>query len=70
VTWAKPLREKDQVLSRPGIPASATPTGKVTCFSASKGDKAGKCVDLNLDVVMSGTASIGSFVSDHDLRAE
>src|SRR5712691_7164931 len=66
VTWANPLREKDQVFSRPGMPASATSIGKVTCFSISKGDKAGaKALIWTWTLVMSGTASIGSLVSDH-----
>jgi hypothetical protein len=41
VIWAKPLRENDQVRSRPGVPASATSIGNVTCFSISSGDSAG-----------------------------
>src|SRR5579863_3531339 len=66
VTWAKPLRENDQVFSRPGVPASATSSGNVTCFSISSGDSAGaKALTWTCTLVMSGTASIGSRVSDH-----
>src|SRR6266853_1816078 len=66
VNWANPLREKDQVFSRPGMPASATSMGKVTCFSISKGDRAGaKALIWTWTLVISGTASIGSLVSDH-----
>jgi hypothetical protein len=35
VTWLKPLREMERVLSSPGMPASAVSMGKVTCFSIS-----------------------------------
>jgi hypothetical protein len=66
VTWAKPLRENDQVFSSPGIPASATSSGKVTCFSISNGDRAGaNALIWTWTLVMSGTASIGNLVSDH-----
>src|ERR1700680_76954 len=60
VTWAKPLRENDHVFSRPGVPASATSTGNVTCFSTSRGESAGaKALICTWTFVMSGTASIG-----------
>src|SRR5215208_4642902 len=66
VTWAKPLREKDRVYSRPGAPASAVSIGKVICFSTSSGGSAGAmpltCTWL---FVTSGTASTGSLTSDH-----
>ncbi len=48
------------------MPASAVSIGNVTCRSTSVGDSDGAtaliCTWL---LVMSGTASIGSFVSDH-----
>src|SRR3546814_9213134 len=40
VTWLKPLREIERVLSSPGMPASAVSTGKVTSFSMLTGDSA------------------------------
>src|SRR5580704_8538684 len=65
VICAKPLRENDQVFSRPGVPASATSIGNVTCFSISSGDSAGaKASTWTCTLVMSGTASIGSLVGD------
>src|SRR3984957_10519050 len=71
VIWAKPLRENDQVFSSPGMPASATSMGNVTCFSISRGDSAGaKALTCTWTLVMSGTASIGSLVSDHTPDAE
>ena len=49
VTCEKPLREIERVLSRPGMPASAVSIRKVTCFSISAGDSAGRRgVDLHL----------------------
>src|ERR1700686_1645689 len=63
VTWAKPLRENDHVLSRPGVPASATSIGNVTCFSTSRGDSAGaKALTWTWTLVISGTASMGRTV--------
>ena len=51
VTCAKPLRESERVYSRPGMPASAVSTGKVTCFSMSTGESDGADgVDLHLVV--------------------
>src|SRR6266851_9229983 len=48
------------------MPASATSMGNVTCFSISKGDRAGaKALIWTWTLVMSGTASIGSLVIDH-----
>src|SRR5580704_10204804 len=64
VTWAKPFRENDHVFSRPGVPASATSIGNVTCFSTSRGDSAGaKALTWTWTLVISGTASIGSTVN-------
>src|SRR5262245_51638617 len=64
VTCEKPLRDSERVLSRPGAPASAVSIGKVICFSISAGDSAGAMVLIcTCLLVMSGTASIGSFVS-------
>src|ERR1700752_18177 len=64
VICEKPLRDSDRVLSRPGLPASAVSIGKVICFSISTGDNAGAMVLIcTCLLVMSGTASIGSFVS-------
>src|SRR5271165_2796550 len=64
VIWAKPLRENDQVRSSPGVPASATSIGNVTCFSISSGESAGaKALTWTWTLVMSGTASIGRTVS-------
>ena len=71
VTWEKPLRENERVYSRPGVPASAVSIGNVTCFSISTGDSAGAtaliCTWL---LVMSGTASIGSLLSDQTPSAQ
>src|SRR6266478_6280190 len=65
VIWAKPLREKERVDSRPGVPASAVSTGNVTCFSISIGASAGAMALIcTCTLVTSGTASIGSFVKD------
>ena len=70
VTWEKPLREIERVYSRPGMPASAVSTGKVTCFSMSVGERAGASVLICTWLfVMSGTASIGSRVSDQTPKA-
>src|SRR3569833_3214561 len=64
VTCEKPLRDSERVLSRPGAPASAVSIGKVICFSISTGESAGAMVLIwTCLLVMSGTASIGSFVS-------
>jgi hypothetical protein len=41
VTWAKPLRKKERVVSSPGVPASDVSIGNVTCFSISMGVSAG-----------------------------
>ena len=41
VTWLKPLREKERVISSPGMPANAVSTGNVTCFSTSTGPSEG-----------------------------
>src|SRR3954454_6018168 len=66
VTWAKPLREKERVNSRPGVPASAVSIGNVTCFSISIGESAGaRALTWTWTLVTSGTASIGSLVRDH-----
>ena len=47
------------------MPASAVSTGNVTCFSTSVGDSAGASVLICTWLfVISGTASIGSLVSD------
>jgi hypothetical protein len=65
VTCAKPLRENDLVDSSPGVPASVVSIGNVTCFSISTGDSAGAMALIwTWTLVTSGTASIGSFVSD------
>jgi hypothetical protein len=65
VTWEKPLRDKERVLSRPGMPARAVSIRNVTCFSTSAGDSAGAVVLIcTCLLVMSGTASIGSRISD------
>ena len=65
VTCEKPLRDIERVLSRPGMPASAVSIRNVTCFSISAGDSAGAMVlTCTCLLVMSGTASIGSRVSD------
>src|SRR5215470_2192237 len=64
VICEKPLRDNERVLSRPGAPASAVSIGKVICFSISVGDNAGAIVLIcTCLLVMSGTASIGSFVN-------
>src|SRR5882757_7147231 len=66
VTWAKPLREKERVDSRLGVPARAVSIGKVTCFSISIGESAGaRALTWTWTLVTSGTASIGSLVRDH-----
>src|SRR5947209_8189579 len=65
VIWAKPLREKERVDSRPGVPASAVSSGNVTCFSISIGVSAGAMpLICTCTLVTSGTASIGSLVKD------
>src|SRR6266550_4091585 len=65
VIWAKPLREKERVESRPGVPASAVSSGNVTCFSISIGVSAGAMpLICTCTLVTSGTASIGSLVKD------
>src|SRR5882724_5229391 len=65
VTWAKPLRENERVDSRLGVPASAVSIGNVTCFSISIGLSAGaRALIWTWTLVTSGTASIGSRVSD------
>src|SRR5438105_2191406 len=70
VIWEKPLRENDQVCSRPGVPASAISSGNVTCFSISTGESAGaKALTWTWTLVMSGTASIGSLASDQTPHA-
>jgi hypothetical protein len=66
VTCAKPLRDRDRVDCRPGIPASAFSMGQVISCSTSPGASDGAsaliCTWL---LVMSGTASIGSFLSEY-----
>src|SRR6266705_1347756 len=65
VIWAKPLREKERVDSRPGVPASAVSSGNVTCLSISIGVSAGAMpLICTCTLVISGTASIGSLVKD------
>src|SRR5215212_4890440 len=65
VTWAKPLREKERVSSRPGMPASTVSIGKVTCFSTSIGVSAGAmALTWTCTLVTSGTASIGRRSAD------
>src|SRR6267378_625337 len=65
VIWAKPLREKERVDSRPGVPASAVSSGNVTCFSISIGVSDGAIpLICTCTLVTSGTASIGSLVKD------
>ena len=60
VTWLKPLREIERVISSPSIPASPVSMGKVTCVSTCEGESAGALVLICTCVfVMSGTASIG-----------
>ena len=70
VNWAKPLREKERMLSSPGVPASARSSSTVTCFSISTGVSAGAmaliCTWL---LVTSGTASMGKRASDHAPKA-
>src|SRR5262249_29957874 len=69
VTCAKPLREKERVVSSPGVPARAVSIGKVTCFSISIGVSAGAMALIwTWTLVTSGTASIGSLVNDHAPR--
>jgi hypothetical protein len=64
VTWLNPLREIERELSSPGIPAIAVSTGKVTSRSMSSGPRLGSTVLIcTCLLVMSGTASIGSFKS-------
>src|SRR3954454_25135022 len=65
VIWAKPLREKERVDSRPGVPARAVSIGNVTCFSISIGESDGAAaLTRTWTLVTSGTASIGSSVRD------
>ena len=65
VICAKPLRENERVDSSPGMPASAVSSATVTCFSISTGVSAGAVALIwTWTLVTSGTASIGSFVSD------
>ena len=53
------------------MPASAVSIGKVTCFSISTGESEGATVLIcTWLLVMSGTASIGSRLSDHTPNAE
>ena len=60
MTWLKPLREIDRVISRPSIPASPVSMGKVTCVSTCEGESAAALVLIwTCVLVMSGTASIG-----------
>src|SRR5207237_5846133 len=62
---ANPLRENERVDSRPGVPVSAVSIGKVICFSTSIGESAGAMALIwTCTLVTSGTASIGSIVSD------
>ena len=71
VTWEKPLREIERVLSRPGMPDSAVSIRNVTCFSISAGDNANADVlTCTCLLVMSGTASIGSRVSDQSAKRD
>ena len=64
VTWEKPLRDRDRVDCRPGMPAMAVSTGKVTRFSISTGEsEASEVLIWTWLLVMSGTASIGSWVN-------
>src|SRR5438445_11134745 len=71
VTWAKPLRENERVYSRVGVPARIFSIWNVICFSISTGVSAGAmaliCTWL---LVTSGTASIGSLLSDQTPRAQ
>ena len=70
VSWAKPLREKERRLSRPGVPASARSTSTVTCFSISTGVSAGAtALTWTWLLVTSGTASMGSRASDQAPKA-
>ena len=70
VICEKPLRENERVIPGPGVPASAVSIGNVTCFSISTGESAGATVLIwTWLLVMSGTASIGSFVSDQSAEA-
>src|SRR5258708_32194292 len=65
VIWANPFRENERVDSIPGIPASAVSSATVTCFSISAGVRAGAvALTCTWTLVTSGTASIGSLVSD------
>ena len=71
VTCEKPLRESERVYSRPGVPANAVSIRKVTCFSISTGERGGATVLIcTWLLVMSGTASIGTRVSDHAPRVD
>src|SRR6478609_7112879 len=71
VTWAKPLRENERVYSRVGVPARIFSIWNVICFSISTGVSAGAmaliCTWL---LVTSGTASIGSLLSDQTPSAQ
>lgn len=70
VICAKPLREKERVASRPGMPASAVSRATVTCFSISTGVRAGALALIwTWMLVTSGTASMGRRVNDQQPEA-
>lgn len=65
VICANPFRENERVDPIPGMPASAVSNATVTCFSISTGVSAGATAfTCTWTLVMSGTASIGSLVTD------
>jgi hypothetical protein len=66
VTWLKPLRENERVLSTPASPERAVSMGKVTRFSTSTGPSPGARVLICTCLfVMSGNASMGNRNSCH-----
>src|SRR5258708_39803112 len=70
VICAKPFRENDRVDSSPGVPANAVSSATVSCFSISTGVSAGAdALTCTWTLVTSGTASIGSLVSDQNPEA-
>ena len=62
VTWDKPERDSERVCCKPGNPAMAVSMGKVMRCSVSSGEKPGAAeLICTCTLVMSGTASMGSF---------